>query len=104
MSTNEEIMEKLDGFILSDMKKAMDEIERIRAENEELRRDVKTAVMGDSAELRDVKRENEKLREALSEAEGHLEYAYMITFRDRFRDAAIAARSALAAIRENGVE
>ena len=41
------------------------EIERLRAENETLRRDVKTAVMGDSAELQDVKRENEKLhREA----------------------------------------
>jgi len=37
----------------------------LRAENETLRRDVKTAVMGDSAELQDVKRENEKLREAL---------------------------------------
>ena len=37
----------------------------LRAENETLRRDVKTAVMGDSAELQDVKRENEKLhREA----------------------------------------
>ena len=41
------------------------EINRLRAENETLRRDVKTAVMGDSAELQDVKRENEKLhREA----------------------------------------
>ena len=38
---------------------------KLRAENETLRRDVKTAVMGDSAELQDVKRENEKLREAL---------------------------------------
>ena len=38
---------------------------KLRAENETLRRDVKTAVMGDSAELQDVKRENEKLhREA----------------------------------------
>ena len=44
---------------------AADEITRLRAENETLRRDVKTAVMGDSAELADVKRENEKLREAL---------------------------------------
>ena len=41
---------------------AADEIERLRAENETLRRDVRTAVMGDSAELQDVKRENEKLR------------------------------------------
>ena len=59
--TNEKIMEKLDNFILGDMKKAMDEISRLRAENERLRRDVKTAIMGDSAELADVKRENERL-------------------------------------------
>ena len=44
---------------------AADEILRLRAENETLRRDVKTAVMGDSAELQDVKRDNEKLRKAL---------------------------------------
>lgn len=37
----------------------------LRGEVETLRRDIKTAVMGDSAELRDVKRENEKLRKAL---------------------------------------
>lgn len=49
------------------MHKQADEIERLRAENETLRRDVKTAVMGDSAELQDVKRENEKLREELAE-------------------------------------
>ena len=48
------------------MKDAIDEIVRLRAENEKLRRDVKTAVMGDSAELADVKRENEKLREAVA--------------------------------------
>lgn len=42
-----------------------EENERLRAENETLRRDLKTAIMGDSAELRDVKRENEKLRKAL---------------------------------------
>ena len=41
------------------------EITRLRKENEKLRRDVRTAVLGDSAELQDVKRENEKLREAL---------------------------------------
>lgn len=46
------------------MHKQADEIERLRAENERLRRDVKTAVMGDSAELADMKRENEKLRSA----------------------------------------
>jgi regulator of replication initiation timing len=49
----------------SKLHKQADEIERLRAENETLRRDVKTAVMGDSAELQDVKRENEKLRAAL---------------------------------------
>lgn len=45
--------------------KAAEEIRRLRAENERLIKDVKTAIMGDSAELADVKRENEKLhREA----------------------------------------
>lgn len=64
------------------MHKMADEIERLRAENETLRRDVKTAVMGDSAELRDVKRENEKLRAALvvegqsSEKENRRKRAY----------------------------
>ena len=48
----------------SKLHKQADEIERLRAENETLRRDVRTAVMGDSAELQDVKRENEKLRSA----------------------------------------
>lgn len=37
---------------------------RVSDENEQLRKDLKTAIMGDSAELQDVKRENEKLREA----------------------------------------
>jgi|LakMenEpi03Aug12_release.lakeMendotaPanAssembly.Ray.scaffolds.fasta_scaffold11833_13 hypothetical protein len=36
---------------------AAHQIEQLYDENETLRRDVKTAVMGDSAELRDVKRE-----------------------------------------------
>ena len=44
---------------------AAHQIEQLYDENETLRRDIKTAVMGDSAELRDVKRENEKLRKAL---------------------------------------
>ena len=56
--------------------KQADEIERLRAENETLRRDVKTAVMGDSAELQDVKRENEKLRELVKAA-------YYEAYRDR---------------------
>ena len=38
------------------------EVAELRAENEQLRKDLKTAIMGDSAELQDVKRENEKLR------------------------------------------
>ena len=50
----------------------------LRAENETLRRDVKTAVMGDSAELQDVKRENEKLRELVKAA-------YYEAYRDRDR-------------------
>ena len=114
---------------------AADEITRLRAENETLRRDVKTAVMGDSAELADVKRENEKLhreaairidqiereqeahlrtisdynraaveneklRDALSKAAGELQHAYIMGFTERYRDAAISARSAAAAIRE----
>lgn len=44
--------------------KQADAIERLRAENKQLRKDLKTAIMGDSAELQDVKRENERLREA----------------------------------------
>ena len=47
------------------LKDAIDEVVRLRAENETLRRDVRTAVMGDSAELADMKRENEKLRRAM---------------------------------------
>ena len=53
------------------------ELERLRAENETLRRDVKTAVMGDSAELADVKRENEKLKAILIElADEYEQFAY----------------------------
>ena len=53
------------GELADLMKEAAEEITRLRAENEKLRRDVRTAVMGDSAELQDVKRENETLRKAL---------------------------------------
>jgi len=67
------------GELADLMKEAAEEITRLRErlaeadeanrrvsdENGKLRRDVKTAVMGDSAELADVKRENEKLRKAL---------------------------------------
>ena len=62
-------MEQEPKLLWTDMEaitdEAADEITRLRAENETLRRDVRTAIMGDSAELQDVKRENEKLREAL---------------------------------------
>ena len=56
-----------DEWCSGQLLKAADEITRLRAENGKLRRDVKTAVMGDSAELQDVKRENEKLRRAMHE-------------------------------------
>ena len=79
------------------------EINRLRAENETLRRDVKTAIMGDSAELADVKRENEKLREALKP---FAYYASLIP--DDISDTCSASgtvgdlRAAAAAIREGG--
>ena len=43
-------------------------LEALRAENEKLRGDVRTAVFADSAELKDVKRDNEALRGLLREA------------------------------------
>ena len=67
----------------------------LRAENETLRRDVKTAVMGDSAELQDVKRENEKLREALKPFADAVtdEYSWKYNINsDDFRAAAAAIR------------
>lgn len=71
------------------------EITRLRAENDTLRRDVRTDVMGDSAELQDVKRENEKLRAAfrvnMLRAFSHMSHEEI--------DAEIAA-----AIRESGDE
>ena len=84
---------------------AGEEILRLRAENETLRRDVKTAVMGDSAELQDVKRENEKLRKALKP---FAYYASLIP--DDISDTCSASgtvgdlRAAAAAIRESGDE
>ena len=68
---------------------------KLRAENETLRRDVKTAVMGDSAELQDVKRENEKLREALKPFADAVtdEYSWKYDVNsDDFRAAAAAIR------------
>ena len=72
----------------------------LRAENEALRRDVRTAVMGDSAELQDIKRENEKLRKALKPfadaVKDECNWKYDINVDD--------FRAAAAAIRESGDE
>ena len=43
--------------------KAAEEIRRLREENEQLIKDLKTAVFADSAELKDIKKDNEHLRE-----------------------------------------
>ena len=51
---------------------------------------------------RRVSDENEKLREALIDAAGELQHAYIMGFTERYRDAARAARAAAAAIRESG--
>ena len=74
-------MEQEPKLLWTDMEaiteEAAEEIIRLRAENETLRRDVKTAVMGDSAELADVKRENEKLKAILIElADEYEQFAY----------------------------
>ena len=84
---------------------AADEITRLRAENEKLRRDVKTAVMGDSAELQDVKRENEKLRKALAPFAATAKH-----FKDDCKDTLVVPigvdvgylRAAAAALKESG--
>lgn len=74
------------------------EREDLKQEVAELTRDLKTAVMGDSAELQDVKRENEKLRKALK------------PFADKYCDetgigyTSEEYRAAAAAIRESGDE
>ena len=77
---------------------AAHQIEQLYDENETLRRDVKTAVMGDSAELQDVKRENEKLRAALKPfadaVKDECNWKYDINVDD--------FRAAAAAIRESG--
>ena len=66
-----------------------------RGEIEKLRRDVKTAVMGDSAELQDVKRDNETLRGLLREAHVKMvENDLWVNLRQRV----------VAAIRESGDE
>jgi len=45
--------------------------------------------------------ENEKLREALIDAAGELQHAYIMGFTERYRYAARAARNAVAAVRES---
>ena len=78
---------------------------KLRAENETLRRDVKTAVMGDSAELQDVKRENEKLREALKPfARMAADYEDWETEKITMIVLLYHLRAAAAAIRESGDE
>lgn len=53
-------------------------------------------------EITRLRAENEKLREALTDAAGELQHAYIMGFTERYRDAAKAARAAVAAIRESG--
>lgn len=73
--------------------KQADAIERLRAENETLRRDVKTAIMGDSAELQDVKRENERLRKENERLEDtRIEFIGMI---NKLIDERVTMRKAL---------
>ena len=65
LETHAFVADKTQSGMAPLFEECLEEITRLREENETLRRDVKTAVMGDSAELQDVKRENEKLRAAL---------------------------------------
>jgi hypothetical protein len=63
---------------------------------------VETIVMkGKSAEeIRRLRDENEKLREALTDAAGELQHAYIMGFTERYRDAARAARRAMESVNE----
>ena len=81
----------------------------LRGEVEKLRRDVKTAVMGDSAELQDVKRENDKLRAALAPFAAYIEQPTQIYEHDGVRMTLVnqdvlmrLCQAAAAAIRESG--
>ena len=52
-------------------------------------------------EIERLRAENEKLREALIDAAGELQHAYIMGFTERYRYAARAARNAVAAVRES---
>ena len=49
-----------------------------------------------------LRAENKKLCDALIDAAGELQHAYIMGFTERYRYAARAARNAVAAIRESG--
>jgi regulator of replication initiation timing len=53
-------------------------------------------------EITRLRTENEKLRDALIDAAAELQHAYIMGFTERYRDAARAARNAVATIRESG--
>ena len=63
--------------------------------------DMRSKLHKQADEIERLRAENEKLREALSNAAGELRHAYIMGFTERYRDAAIAASSAAAAIRES---
>jgi hypothetical protein len=84
---------------------AANEIERLRAENEMLKSNLpaRAATRGlaeQHNEITILHAENEKLRDALIDAAGELQHAYIMGFTERYRYAARAARNAVAAIRE----
>lgn len=54
-----------------------------------------------SNEIEHLRAENEKLRDALIAAAAELEYAYIMSFKDQYRDAARAARKAVDSLQEN---
>jgi hypothetical protein len=60
------------------------------------------SVMAEAAnEIERLRAENEKLRDALIDAAGELQHAYIMGFTERYRYAARAARNAVAAVRES---
>ena len=61
---------------------------------------IEDAVDEAAAEITRLREENKKLREALIDAAGELQHAYIMGFTERYRDAARAARNAVVTIRE----